>query len=301
MRTGRLRTGYGMIQRDIMTMEGVSALSKSVYCLLVAYAGEKSTCFPSIVTICDNLELSKPTVIKCIKELEISELVVVCKVKSKDGFRSNVYEPLFLLQEDTLVKEVYLGSKGDLPSQVKEVYPKNNNIKNNIEEDLNINADLKKSAKHEDESISVKTKKEKKVQKVGVLSEEVTKELYNLVKKHFIEFYQEFYKTNYYFLPKDAAKVYSLIRKVEFKMKEKDGRDDFTLQELTYAANFFIEAAYHSADNWLKSNFNLSNIDSKFNEIYTKLKSNGKSSAKQTAAQQTRDNVVERFGSRFNR
>jgi len=145
MVTGRLRKGHGVIQRDIMSMNGVNVFSKAVYCLLVSYAGDKDTCYPSIVKIAENLEISKPTVIKAIKELEDKKLVIITKVKSKNGYKNNVYEPMFLLQESS-VNEVDLGSNTDLLSSVNEVDTKNNTIKNNIQESLNINEEFDNSS-----------------------------------------------------------------------------------------------------------------------------------------------------------
>lgn len=140
MKTARIKEGYGMVQRDIMTNESVSALSKALYALLVSYAGEKSTCYPSINTICKNLKLSKPTIIKSITELKKEKLIVVKKQINKNGdYGNNVYEPLYLIEE--VVNEVdypsqldLLGGKGDLPGVVKDVYPKNNSLRNNIED-----------------------------------------------------------------------------------------------------------------------------------------------------------------------
>lgn len=107
--------------------------------------------------------------------------------------------------------------------------------------------------------------------------------IYNEVKDFFNDMYLECYKTKYVFSAKDAAKVKSIIKKVHFKMKEKDGREDFTESELTNATKFFIQAANTVADKWLKSNMSLSNIDSKFNEIYSSIKNpnNGITKTKQ--------------------
>lgn len=133
MRTARIKKGYGMVQREIMTSDAVSALSKALYALLVSYAGDNATCYPSINTICKNLGLSKPTIIKSINELKKEKLIAVQKTITKSGdYGNNVYEPLYLIDE--VVNDVDYPSQLDLLGVVKEVYPKNNSLRNNIED-----------------------------------------------------------------------------------------------------------------------------------------------------------------------
>lgn len=97
MITGKLKDGYGIIQRDIMTMD-INPYSKNVYCLLVSYTGKENTCFPSLKTISENLKISKTTVIKSIKELTQHNLILVTKSKSvQANYDNNIYEPLFIL------------------------------------------------------------------------------------------------------------------------------------------------------------------------------------------------------------
>jgi len=135
MRTARIKEGFGMIQRDIMTSDAISANAKALYALLVSYAGDKATCYPSINTICKNLKLSKPTIIKSINELKNNCLVVVQKKITKQGdYGNNVYEPLYLIEEVEVVKEIDYPSQLDLLGVVKDVDPKNNTLRNNIEE-----------------------------------------------------------------------------------------------------------------------------------------------------------------------
>ena len=47
MRTGRIKQGYGLIQKCIMKMD-IDIYAKSVYCLLVSYAGADESCYPSL-------------------------------------------------------------------------------------------------------------------------------------------------------------------------------------------------------------------------------------------------------------
>lgn len=149
MRTGRIKNGYGIIQRDIMTCD-ISIYSKAVYCLLVSYAGEKDYCFPSLKTMCSDLKISKPTIINALKELISVSLIEADKRKTAQGENvTNIYYPYYLMSGEVvkevnhLVSEIDKGSKGDLPPVVKEVDTKINNFKiNNEDKKISNNTDL---------------------------------------------------------------------------------------------------------------------------------------------------------------
>lgn len=123
---------------------------------------------------------------------------------------------------------------------------------------------------------------------VASLSVQQSKDIFNSVKQSFLKDYATKFDTKYYFIGKDGAKIQSIIKKVVFKMNEKDVLKSFTKEEVSINTNVFLKATFKISDNWLTSNFSLSNIDSKFNEIYSQLKSkvNGRqlSNTKQTSA-----------------
>lgn len=148
MKTGRIKDGYGTIQRDVMTMK-INIYSKAVYCHLVSYAGEKVRCYPSLKTICSDLDISKPTVIKAIKELISVGLLVADKKKTALGeHENNVYYPMYIMDEnvvneiDNPDKQIYNCSKSDLPPVVNDVDTKINSSKINIEDNNVNNNDL---------------------------------------------------------------------------------------------------------------------------------------------------------------
>lgn len=148
-----------------------------------------------------------------------------------------------------------------------------NNISNiNSNNNLYIKAESEKDSAEGDKKESiVKAKKKKGEVRILNFSPEESKEIYGSVKQFFLDLYLREYHTEYYFEPLNGAKIHSIIRKVIFKMKEKQQREDFTKQEVIDTTNYFINTAYLVADNFLKSNFNLSNIDSKFNDSYSKI------------------------------
>ncbi len=148
MKTGRIKDGYGTIQRDIMTMN-INVYSKAVYCLLISYAGDKLTCYPSLKTICTDLDISKPTVIKAIKELISVGLLVADKKKTSLGeHENNIYYPMYIMDEHVVndvnnpEKQVYNGCQSDLQPVVNGIDTKINSYKINIEDKNSINNDL---------------------------------------------------------------------------------------------------------------------------------------------------------------
>lgn len=150
--------GYGVVQRDFMTMP-ISIYAKAVYTLLRTYSGEKHSCYPSLKTICDDLRVSKSTVLRAIKELEEISMVAVRRSKKSGSNENavNTYLPLSVMieidmenldlnnEEDGLggVSQIPRGVCG-VPRVVSEVDSKNNNIKNNKEDNISV---VKKSKK----------------------------------------------------------------------------------------------------------------------------------------------------------
>lgn len=159
MNTGRIKQGYGIIQRDIMILP-ISIYSKGVYCLLVSYAGQKESCFPSLNTICTDLDIAKNTLIKSLKELIAWKLIIADKNKTKDGdFANNIYYPMYITDSVTVVQDVNNGGSPDEPRVVHDVNPKNNSSKNNLSNDKFSN-DLFESA-----GIKITTAKKQKKEK----------------------------------------------------------------------------------------------------------------------------------------
>lgn len=133
MRTGRIKPGYGIIQREIMSCN-ISVFSKAVYCLLVSYAGEKESCYPSLKTMCDDLRISKPTVIKSLKELIAAGFLVADKSRTKLGdYANNIYYPMYVMDTVSgVVSHVDNPSNSGLQPVVNGVDTKNNNIKEEL-------------------------------------------------------------------------------------------------------------------------------------------------------------------------
>lgn len=117
-----------------------------------------------------------------------------------------------------------------------------------------------------------KDKKKKKEFTVASLTVQQSAELFNIVKEHFLELYATQYETEYYFLGIDGTKIHSILKKIVFKMKERSSNIEFTTDNISDGAKVFFNATVLISDQWLKDNFSLKNIDSKFNDIYSQIK-----------------------------
>lgn len=95
-------------------------------------------------------------------------------------------------------------------------------------------------------------------------------DLYNLIKEDFKHRYTEITGMEYYFTAKDGAAIKQLIRKLIFSMEAKN--TEITVSSVADAFSHLIRM--HN-DTWINANFSLSIINSKYNEIITKIKSNG--------------------------
>lgn len=102
-------------------------------------------------------------------------------------------------------------------------------------------------------------------------------------KDFFLKFYEEKKGTGYYFQAIDGKKLKSLTKKIEFKIKEKGCAEKEKDLEVIRGFKIFIEHAYKDTDNWTRDNFSLSVIDSKFNDIFSKIK-NGQSTSDNKSA-----------------
>ena len=127
---------------------GLSPASLLVYFVLRIRQNQNEECWPSINTIMEDAELSRPTVTKAIKQLEEKDLVEVIRQKVSAGMNEvNRYRclkiPDIIDRErigNKVVKKINhdkaKGSKINLPPIVNKVNPKikNNKIKSNIDE-----------------------------------------------------------------------------------------------------------------------------------------------------------------------
>jgi hypothetical protein len=66
--SGIFSEGYGIVPKKLMKAQDIKGNTKLVLCYLLSYSGSGSECFPSIDLMSDSLNMSKRTIVRCIKE-----------------------------------------------------------------------------------------------------------------------------------------------------------------------------------------------------------------------------------------
>ena len=69
------RPGYGIVYRDVMTSDKLTAQAKALYALLSSYCGSAEFAFPSIETMAKNLCVERKWILKYTIELESVGLI----------------------------------------------------------------------------------------------------------------------------------------------------------------------------------------------------------------------------------
>lgn len=172
--------------------------------------------------------------------------------------------------------------------------------------------DEKKEARRQAGIIGMQSrwgKKDKEESEIKVLKEEVatkktkekkyTKEetkLHGDCKKYFDELYRRYKGIDFYWSAKEMTAIVNIIAQIKFYMKEEQ-RNDLDKVFLNFRA--FTDSLFARGGNWITNNTSPSNINSKFNEIYSQLK-NGKDGNKSTAnsgnARDNRDYIASLAG-----
>lgn len=260
------KDGYGIVQRDFMQMD-ISIYAKCIYTLLRTYSGEKTSCYPSMKTICDDLNISKSTLIRAIKELEKIDMVVVRRSKKKGSNENsvNTYIPLSIMIEIDLEKPDSIDETDGLggtpqtprgtsqtPGVVSEEYCKNNIIKNNIEEGLNI---INEPCSFSEQQVLFE-------EKPKPIKKEMT--LY----QKFIDIWLKEFKIGWKFTATDGKKMKSMIKNVERSLKQH--REDFTEEDCVNLFRHFLQ----KLPDFYK-NQSLSVLETKYDSIIQEIK-NGK-------------------------
>lgn len=121
--------GYGTIPKAVMQDQCISIMAKALYAYFCSFTGAGDSCFPSRNKICFDLNISKDSVSKYIRELKEVGLIDVEQVKESGKFSYNVYK----LSDTTLPcpKLPCPKSTVSVISVSEDLDTKNNSIKNN--------------------------------------------------------------------------------------------------------------------------------------------------------------------------
>ena len=71
----KLKYRYGIVSRDIILNPDVTLQAKALYAVLSCYANKQRSCFPSILTLSNDLNGSERTIKRLIKELKTKHFV----------------------------------------------------------------------------------------------------------------------------------------------------------------------------------------------------------------------------------
>lgn len=90
-------------------------------------------------------------------------------------------------------------------------------------------------------------------------------------------YYLELDDSGYYFSPKDASNLNALIKKFRFKLNAYNSGKELTAEEFMGLFDRFIRSSYQvgqteRAFRNIKDHFTISNLNSKFNELFTKIR-----------------------------
>lgn len=121
--------GFGTVEKWVLTDPKISISAKGLYALLCAFAGDKGQAFPGTDLLIHQLNISKPTLQKVIKELKDANVISVEQVRSGGRFGRNIYS---LLPKDYAVVKVFDdGKTDDSNSDDNKLNTNNNSLKNN--------------------------------------------------------------------------------------------------------------------------------------------------------------------------
>ena len=96
---------------------------------------------------------------------------------------------------------------------------------------------------------------------------EDSKELFNELKKTFLEFYKLKTENEYYFTAKDASNLKQLGKKLIHSIRNKG--DTPAVQDAVNALSYIMQ---HHNDKWIDANFSIPILNSKYNEIISGIK-----------------------------
>ena len=116
--------GFGTIPKSVMQSQEISIKAKAVYAYFCSFTGAGDSCFPSRNKICTDLEISKDSLTKYIRELREAGLLKIEQEKSDGRFLRNVYT---LTDAKNTVSENTVSEN----SVSEKLATKNNSIKNN--------------------------------------------------------------------------------------------------------------------------------------------------------------------------
>ena len=165
---------------------------------------------------------------------------------------SGISKTVFTLIKPQLDANIKRYNNGNEPKNKQnrsktEAKQKQNRSKTEANENVNDNVNVNKNG-NENKNVN---ENKKEVTADFVKSDN----LFGLIKNHFLSFYLQKAKTEYYFSAKDGIKIKSIIKKLEFKIKEKNiaqkKESKIEEKEIFEAFKFLLE---NIKDQWILEN-----------------------------------------------
>ena len=82
---------FCMVYHDFLENRALSSTEKLVFIFLRMFAGQKSTCFPSVKTLASKIGISENTVRKALSELKAKGIIQIMPRINQEGQHSNLY------------------------------------------------------------------------------------------------------------------------------------------------------------------------------------------------------------------
>jgi hypothetical protein len=116
---------------------------------------------------------------------------------------------------------------------------------------------------------------------------------YTEARRAWMRLYDELKHEHYYWTGKDSAHLKQLLAKIRAKMAEMPSPTPATDADVVANMELFCRKACE-ADSWVADNLSPAIINSKFNELYTKIK-NGRTKPNQGVSQEYRRKLAEQL------
>lgn len=172
-----------------------------------------------------------------------------------------VGDEVSLAHNNVPVKDIKTKTKNNINNNIPPTPPEGENEQEKLllEKEQSLKA-LESELKKREEALAAREQSADKPKKPP-------SKLNSEARKIFEEHYRTIFSSDYYWTPKDAGNMTSLLHKLKFQRKQKDltTDDEGVLTALRYLLGSIN-------DGWLLEHFNVANINSNFNEIVSQVK-----------------------------
>ncbi len=132
--------GFGTVEKWVLTDPKLSISAKGLYALLCSFAGDKDNAFPGTDLLRYQLNISKDTLHKYIKELREKAIIRVEQEREAGRFSRNIYT--LLPYGSTVSEKVGHGKSGDDKTGGDNLDTNSNSLKKNSSKSNRVNTPL---------------------------------------------------------------------------------------------------------------------------------------------------------------